>query len=87
MPMSLPKELKSLRYFCLLSFFFVLYMCLVVITECFVYNPPFSANWDNIQNFALAGLSTTLPTSVFAYLSHPNVLDIYRVFLCEKMSY
>lgn len=83
-PLSLPKELTSLRYFCLLSFAFVLYLCGVVVGESFHYNPPFADNLNSLTLFTFSGIATTFPTGVFAYMSHPNVLDVYRVSPSNK---
>jgi amino acid permease len=85
LPLSLAKELKRLTYFCMISFIFVVYLCILVIVECWTYpKVSFSTNFADTQNFLLAGITTTLPTAVFAYMSHPNVLDIYKVFFLGK---
>jgi len=77
LPLSLAKELKSLRYFCLLSFLFILFLAGVVIFEAFNFT-DFKSNWKSINNFEIKGTSTTFSTAVFAYLSHPNVLDVFK---------
>jgi amino acid permease len=78
LPMSLAKELKSLRYFCLLSFFFILFLALVIIIESFSY-VNFEDNVKIMKKFDFSGTSTTFPTAIFAYLCHPNVLDVFKV--------
>ena len=80
LPLSLAKELKSLRYLCLLSFFFVIFLCYVVVQEAFTYQPISEAT-SSLNQFTLAGFSTTFPTAVFSYMSHSNVLDVFGVIL------
>lgn len=77
LPLSLAKELKSLRYFCLLSFFFILFLAFVIIYESFTF-VDFSANVKIMKDFDFSGTSTTFPTAIFAYLCHPNVLDVFK---------
>lgn len=79
LPLSLAKELKQLRYLCLLSFFFVIFLCFVVFQESFTYQ-PFSHSIKSINQFTFGGLSTTFPTAVFSYMSHSNVLDVFGVY-------
>jgi len=78
LPLSLAKELKSLRYFCLLSFLFILFLAGVVVFEAFNFT-DFKSSFDSVKNFDFTGTSTTFSTAVFAYLSHPNVLDVFKV--------
>jgi len=79
LPVSLFRELSSLRYFCLMGFCFMIYLAFVIVFEAF--DPTisnFSSNIRIVKLFDITGITTTLPTAFFAYMCHPNVLDVYR---------
>jgi len=77
LPISITKELKALRFFCLLNLFLVLYFCYVVLSQAIEYQPFFDS-FQTTKSFILSGFSTTFPSAVFAFMSHTNVLDVFR---------
>jgi len=78
LPLSLPKELKQLRYICLLSFFFVVVLAGIVLYESFVWNDV-SANFHATKLVVPQGFTNTFATAIFAFACHPNALDIFKV--------
>ena len=78
LPLSLTKELNQLRYLCLMSFCFVVFMCFSVFGEYFE-SPPVIDAEKSIDLFNAIGVTTTFPTAIFAFMSHPNILDIWGV--------
>jgi len=77
-PLAVGQEYRALRYFCLIKFTFVSFFLFVVIYEAFDYGSAIS-NLKDISLFNLMGFTTTFPTGVFAYSSHVNVLDVFKV--------
>lgn len=78
LPLSLTKRLKRLRYLCLMSFLFVVFLCFVVFLQVFFFQPPKQKGLD-IKWFVPEGFTDTFPTAVFAFMSHPNILDVFGV--------
>ncbi len=76
--MAVGQEYRTLRYFSACKFLFVTLFIIVVIYEAFEYDHV----WTNLHTVKLAqwsGFATTAPTAFFAFSSHPNALDVYRV--------
>jgi len=77
LPLSISKELKALRYFCLVNLFFVLFFCYVVVQQAYDYQPIVDS-FKSTKFFLWSGFSTTYPSAVFAYMSHNNILDVFK---------
>jgi len=78
-PIALFRNLGSLRYFGLLSFWITIYIIAAVVYEAFnsqVIN--FEKNIKLIKYWDLGGLSTSLPGTIFAFMCHPNILDTFK---------
>ena len=67
------------------SFLFILFLAGVVVFEAFNF-ADFKSSVDSVKNFDFSGTSTTFSTAVFAYLSHPNVLEVFKVLPLEYFS-
>lgn len=78
-PISLTKQLRNLRYICLVSFFFVVFLCCVVFFEKFFFEPPPPEDNKGVRIFDFGGASITFPTAIFTFMCHSNVLDVYGV--------
>ena len=79
LPLTLCRNLSSLRYVCLVGFFFVLYVVVVIIAEAF--NPAISDYQTNFQEIELVrwgGIFNTWSIALFAFQCHQNVLDTYK---------
>jgi len=77
LPLSISKELKALRYFCVLNVLFVLFFCYVVVDQAFDYQPIVDS-FKSTSFVLWSGFSTTYPSAVFAYMSHNNILDVFK---------
>ena len=63
-----------------MCFFITFYITIVVVIEGFdgaVSN--FSSNLRLLKYFNMENIPTSLPSLIFAFGCHPNVLDVYRV--------
>ena len=68
-----------------MGFVFIFYLAFVIIYETF--NPAVSdleSNLKQLKYFDISGITTTLPYAIFAYMCHPNVLDIFHVILSKN---
>jgi len=78
-PLCLFRNLTSLRYAGLLAFTLTFYIATVVTVEAFNTSiSDFSENLKNVTFFNLNGLSISLPSTIFAFMCHPNVLDTFK---------
>ena len=77
-PLAFTKNLKALSHFTLINLFIVLFFCFVMIWEKDI-NVPLNESLKSVQMFIFGGFTTTFPSAIFAYMSHANVLDVYRV--------
>ena len=56
----------------------IVFLAFVIIYESFTFT-DFADSSKYVKAFAFSGTSTTFTTAIFAYLSHPNVLDVFKV--------
>lgn len=78
LPLSLPKYLRGLNLFCVVNMIFVIYFCCLVAYEANDLQ-PLSKSFETTSLFQWSGFYTTFPSSVVAYMSHNNVLDVFQV--------
>ena len=77
-PLALQRNLSSLRYVCLIGFFFVMYVVIVIVVETFNSKIcDYQTNWNDLEYFKLSGIFNTWSMSLFAFQCHQNVLDVY----------
>jgi amino acid permease len=60
-----------------MGFGFIFYLTFVIIYQCFQQG-NLELNFRNVTYFNFMGITTTFPTAIFAYMCHPNVLDVFR---------
>ena len=77
-PLAVGQEYRTLRYLSAAKFVFVIIFMIVVVYEVFEYDHIWT-NLHTVKHFQWAGFATTAPTAMFAFSSHPNALDVYRV--------
>jgi len=78
-PISLFRDLTSMRYVSLLCFAISIYLTLAVMIEAF--NPNitnFSENIQMITYWESSGFASCLAQVLFAFTCHPNVLDTFK---------
>ena len=71
----------SLRYACLVGFFFVCYMVSVVTLETFNSEMcDYKANFQLLSwfDFDLKAVFTSWSILLYSFCCHPNVLDVYK---------
>eukprot|EP01016_Furgasonia_blochmanni_P024612 TRINITY_DN2653_c0_g2_i8.p1 TRINITY_DN2653_c0_g2~~TRINITY_DN2653_c0_g2_i8.p1 ORF type:complete len:298 (-),score=42.58 TRINITY_DN2653_c0_g2_i8:1726-2619(-) len=77
-PLSLFRELSSLRYVCLMGFACNVFIVGVIVWEAFdseVCN--IQRNFEKAAYYKTEGIYLTLSTAIYSFNCHPNVLDVY----------
>lgn len=95
LPISLPRELKALRFSSFMSFGISLFVVFSVFACCFRekeidgddkydFSDRFSAAY-NQPDITVAGIFNSLPLIIFAYMYQPNVPAIYHELKAKNM--
>ena len=78
-PLSLLKNMSSLRFTSVLGFVCICYISLLVFVEYFIVTTDIPANWGraNVFQVSIRGIFGSFPLIIFSFLYQPNIPAIY----------
>lgn len=78
-PLSLLREMSSLRFTSVLGFASICYISVLVFVEYFVVTSDIPSNWQhaNVFKVSVRGIFGSFPLIIFSFLYQPNIPAIY----------
>ena len=78
-PLSLLRNMSSLRFTSVIGFVCIIYISLLVFVEYFIVTTNIPANWQraNVFKVSIRGIFGSFPLIIFSFLYQPNIPAIY----------
>ncbi len=86
-PLVLKEKLTELRIFSLISFCIIIYIAMVIITNCFreEYTNTIDPRLDEVKYVDFSGFTVSLPIFIFGFTCQQNILSCYREMITPTM--
>ena len=86
-PLVMKEKLTELRLFSLISFCIIIYIAIVIITNCFrdEYTSTIDPRLSEVKYVDFSGFTVSLPIFIFGFTCQQNVLSCYREMITPTM--